>query len=90
MIVAGKEVRKKMCKTCPMRNGGYENLREIVERNVLSGHSHLCHAPQLENKKPFEVCRGGQDYANQIMFRLRLITEPTDKGWEEMQGQINF
>lgn len=85
---------KVMCKTCPFRDGSpYESLRAHLMESSLKEGSRECHSTGTKGfkgntKKPARTCRGSRDFQLQVMYRLGVLSAPTDEAWEERRKEI--
>lgn len=72
-----------MCASCPFQENGDIRLRNSVMSKTCLQASQICHHPRLHGKKATHLCRGGCDFQLTILYRLEMITEPTDAAFTE-------
>lgn len=80
-------LRKTMCATCPFKEGSkYAYLVETLAQSAITTDSRICHSTgsnainKKTGKKP-HICRGARDIQLRIMASLCVISDPTDKAW---------
>ena len=81
--VSNFPVRPNKCSTCPflIENGKRRDpeLASRLEIQMLAqGIQHICRHESLEGKKSSYICRGAQDYVDEIQGRLELMKSATD------------
>ncbi len=92
-----RDVRKllimpKKCKTCPFNDDGCKELRKTVEARLLEV-SQTCHSTGVARtppRKDTHICRGARNYQNEMMYRLGVISAPTDEAWEAKRKELGI
>lgn len=90
-------VMKKMCATCPFRNGSkYAYLASDLADSALTKSSRICHSTGANNainrrtgKKP-HLCRGARDVQLKAFFAMKVIGAATDEAWEAKCQQMGL
>lgn len=76
-----------MCVTCPFRKDGDIELRNRVMQRTILRASQICHHPALSGKKQTHLCRGARDQQLTILYRMGILSEPTDKAFSEASAR---
>lgn len=71
------------CASCPFREGGDIQLRNAVMSRTLLKASQICHHPRMHGKKETHLCRGARDQQLMILYRMGMLSEPTDAAFKE-------
>lgn len=92
------KVCKKMCATCPFREGSkYEQL--APELTMLSLRTaRICHStgskPNAIYEKPpvkeAMICRGSRDFQLRYFHSIGFLKEPTDQAWIEKCAELGI
>ena len=83
MKITGWPVMLAMCESCPFREGGDVQLRNAVMSRTILQASQICHHPRVHGKKETHLCRGARDEQLTILYRLGMLSEPTDAAFAE-------
>lgn len=89
-------VRLTMCGTCPFKEGSkYSYLREdLAEKSMTEGR--ICHSTgsgnAINDETGFEdhICRGSRDIQLRMFNGIGLLSEPTDKAWNDLRVKIGM
>lgn len=74
-----------MCATCPFRNEGWTEVRELLQRRALTEGTPICHSTGkalTERLGKAHLCRGARDFQLIMFHRMGFIAAPTDEAWE--------
>jgi len=83
------KVRKTNCATCPFRETGWVEVRQLLMSRAVNEASPICHStgpkalvPRKKrlSAKP-EVCRGARDFQLNLFYKLGFLDAPTDEAW---------
>lgn len=75
------------CKTCPFRDENRDTgIAAAVTERVLSDGSQVCHSTGWP--KGTKLCRGARDVQLQVMYRLGVISAPTDAAWDTKRKEL--
>ena len=83
MKITGWPVMPAMCESCPFREGGDVQLRNAVMSRTILQASQICHHPRVHGTKETHLCRGARDEQLTILYRLGMLSEPTDAAFAE-------
>ena len=81
-------VNAQMCPTCPFRDDGWVEVRELLVRRVLTEGSPICHATgpgalvRKRGQRQARLCRGARDVVLRYFAAIGFLMEPTDTAWE--------
>lgn len=78
------------CKSCPFGPRGDIRTRERVISTLMDGSQH-CHStghPLTTGTEATHLCRGARDWQLQALYRLRILSEPTDAAWSALWQSI--
>lgn len=85
-------VMAKQCSTCVFKmykNGDWVNpdLAQMVDGRLMEC-SQICHHPRLYGKKETHLCRGTRDRQIDLIYKLGVISAPTDEAWEAKRKEL--
>lgn len=84
------KVMPAMCSTCPFGMDGDHRLANEVLNRTIGKASQICHHPALSGKKETHLCRGARDVQLNVLCAMGLLTEPTDKAFQEKSEQLGI
>lgn len=82
-----------MCGSCPFREGSeYAELKKYLTEASMN-ESRICHSTGTggikgRTGKPAKLCRGSRDFQLELMFKLGVISAPTDAAWAEAWAKV--
>lgn len=91
-------VMRVQCATCPFREDGYKDVRELLVHRALQEATPICHStgpgaivPRSKrvSKKPL-ACRGARNLQLQVFFSLGFLEAPTDAAWEKKAMELGL
>lgn len=88
MIPRDMPIMASKCASCPFGENGDIELRNRVIARTLGKPSQICHHPALHGKKQTHLCRGARDEQLTILYRLGLLSEPTDATFTETSNRV--
>lgn len=90
------ETMKSKCATCPFRDEGWTEVRELLEQLALTQATPICHSTgstalvghrkRASNRQL--LCRGARDLQLMVFHRIGFIAAPTDEAWEEKRKEL--
>lgn len=87
-IARDMPIMQQKCASCPFREGNDLELRNrIMERTIFQA-SQICHHPALKGKQQTHLCRGARDEQLNLLHRMGMIHEATDKAFKETSDRI--
>ena len=88
-------VNVQMCPTCPFRDDGWTEVRDLLVRRTLTEGSPICHSTgkgalvRKRGQGKARLCRGARDVALQYFAAIGVLMAPTDAAWEaKCQGSV--
>ena len=87
--ITGMPVKDTKCSTCPFGPNGNQQIREMVERRILTEASQTCHSTGVAHgRQDTHLCRGARDFQLQVFRRIGVISAPTDEAWAKAVARI--
>jgi hypothetical protein len=76
------KVMKAQCGTCPFRDDGWTEVRDLLIKRALTEASPICHStgPGALVKRKLKkamICRGARKLQAEVFYRLGVLAEPT-------------
>ena len=90
------EPMKHSCSTCPFRDTGWTEVRELLQARALSTEgTPICHStgPGALTKrvsKKAKACRGARDLQLRVFFVLGFIEADTDEAWDKKADELDL
>ncbi|MGH8001983.1 MAG: hypothetical protein ACREPR_21780 [Brasilonema sp.] len=93
MDIVNLPVMKAKCKTCPFHTDEHgrhldPHLVSIIQADIISKASQLCHHPRLIGEKETHICRGARDFQIEIFYRLGVLETPTQEAWDKALNTV--
>lgn len=92
------EVMPTNCKTCPFREDGWTDVRELLVERALNEGSPVCHSTGSTALVPRskrasgrqKLCRGARDLQLKMFHGLGVISAPTDEAWDAKAKEMGL
>lgn len=91
-----------MCATCPFRETGLTEYRQLlIERSLAldgdGGSSPICHSTgdglpehDIDAKAPALTCRGARDLQLTYFHAIGFLDQPTDEAWDRKCAEMGI
>lgn len=85
-------VMERMCATCPFRDQGWVEVRDLLTKRALREATPICHSTgrALSKKRlgPSRLCRGARDFQLTVFYRMGFIEAATDEAWNKKRKEL--
>jgi hypothetical protein len=89
-------VMKSQCSTCPFRDDGLIEVRELLIQRALEEGSPICHSTgtnrahgKLVSRRPL-LCRGARDLQLRVFYSMGYIAAETDEAWDQKCRELGI
>lgn len=81
-----------MCKTCPFREEGWQELQPLLIMRATSTATPICHSTgkaltrRIFTKSHF--CRGARNFQIAFFHSIGFLSEPTEEAWNAKRREL--
>lgn len=87
------DVMLAQCKTCPFREDGWTDVRELLIHRALNEATPICHSTgstaltkKVSSRQ--KLCRGARNFQLQVFAAIGFIEAPTDAAWNREREKL--